>query len=1176
MAAIVRKSGIEVIGDVPWGTHLCQFYKTKEDLIDILVPYFKAGLRNNEFCMWVTSEPLSSEEARNALAKEVNSLGEYVAKGQIEILDYTQWYTKSGRFDAQEVLQGWAKKEKQALASGFDGLRLTGNTFWLGQKDWKDFADYEAEINRVIGDYRMLAICTYSLDKCTASEIIDVVGNHEFALIRRERKWEIIESIKHRETLAALGESENKYRTLLKNVPQKIFYKDLNSAYVLCNDSFAEDLKITPKDIRGKTDYDFFPKESAEKHKADDKRIMESGNAEEIEEQYLKDGKDIAVHTFKAPVKDEQGNTIGIFGISWDITEHKHAEQALRESQKHLSTRNRIAEVFLTTRDDEMYAEVLQVILEAMQSRYGIFGYIDEDETLIIPSMTRDIWEQCQVPDKTIVYPREKWGGIWGRALKEKRTLYANEGLHVPDGHVPITRVLVVPILYGQQLIGLLEVANKPSDYAEKDRRFLEDVAAHIAPILNARLERDKQQRQRRQAEEALRRSEERYSLAQRAASIGSWDWDILTGKLTWSEQIEPMFGFGRGQFAATYEAFLECVHPDDRRHVVDSVNACVEQSRDYAIEHRIVWPDGTVRWVSEKGDVIRNETGNAIRMLGVVQDITERKTAEQRLLLGSSILETINQKEKGQDIIRRILELLKEYTHLDAVGIRLRDGDDYPYYEVNGFSEDFVNRENYLCARDESGGKARDLRGRPVLECMCGNVILGRTDPDAPFFTEGGSFWTNSTTQLLASTSDKERMTHTRNHCNRAGYESVALIPLRSGPQIVGLLQLNDHQRGCFNAETIRFFEGMGDSIGIALARIKADEQIESLARFPSESPSSIVRVAADGAILYANGPGDALLHEWGCNVGQRVPKHWHQYVSRILGHGDSEELETTCGDRILSVLIAPVVDAGYVNLYGIDITERKQAEEDLRQYRQHLEELVKERTAELQETNQKLRREVEQRKELERQLLDISEREKRLIGQELHDSIGQQLTGIAFMTKVLQQKLVSRLPEEAGGAAEISELVNEAMSQTRVLAKGLHPVDLDAESLMSALHGLASTTEHLFGVNCSFRCDKPVSVADTTVAVNLYRIAQEAVTNAVKHGKAQNIRIGLASHGGQSTLTVNNDGLDFEPVPQKGAGMGLNIMHYRAEIINGSLDIRKGASGGTQVTCTFPNDQN
>jgi len=144
------------------------------------------------------------------------------------------------------------------------------------------------------------------------------------------------------------------------------------------------------------------------------------------------------------------------------------------------------------------------------------------------------------------------------------------------------------------------------------------------------------------QAREALKLSEERYTLAQRAANIGSWDWDIQTDDLYWSDQIEPMFGFGRGEFGATYEAFLQCVHPEDRQYVVGSVNACVQGSADYAIEHRIVWPDGTVRWVSETGDVIRDENGRALRMLGVVQDITEHKRAEERIRQQNEFLTSV------------------------------------------------------------------------------------------------------------------------------------------------------------------------------------------------------------------------------------------------------------------------------------------------------------------------------------------------------------------------------------------------------------------------------------------------------------------------------------------------------------------------------------------------------
>jgi hypothetical protein len=196
--APLRKTGIGVVGAVPWGTHFCQFYQTKEDLVETLVPYFKEGLKNNEFCMWITSAPLQVEEARTALSAAVPDLDERATKGQIEILDYSEWYTKSGVFDSNTVLKGWVEKLDAALERSYDGLRLSGNTFWLEAADWDDFTLYEEAVNNVIGRYKMLAICTYSLDKCGASEIIDVVNNHQFALIKRRNKWEMMQSARIR------------------------------------------------------------------------------------------------------------------------------------------------------------------------------------------------------------------------------------------------------------------------------------------------------------------------------------------------------------------------------------------------------------------------------------------------------------------------------------------------------------------------------------------------------------------------------------------------------------------------------------------------------------------------------------------------------------------------------------------------------------------------------------------------------------------------------------------------------------------------------------------------------------------------------------------------------------------------------------------------------------------
>ena len=332
----------------------------------------------------------------------------------------------------------------------------------------------------------------------------------------------------------------------------------------------------------------------------------------------------------------------------------------------------------------------------------------------------------------------------------------------------------------------------------------------------------------RKRAEGKLKISEERYSLAQRVANIGSWDWNILTGALHWSETIEPMFGFGHGEFGRTYEAFLELVHPKDRQYVIDSVNACLYEEKDYDIEHRIVWPDGTARTVSETGNVFRDEVGRPIRMLGIVQDITDRKNADERQKLNSRILAILNQSMEKQDTIRNILLAIKDHTGFEAVGIRLREGEDFPYYETKGFSVQFVEAERYLCVHDERGVLLREPSGDPVLECMCGNIIRGRTEPSFPFFTKGGSFWSNCTTELLVNTTEEDRQGRTRNRCNGEGYESVALIPLHSGSETIGLLQLNDTRKDMFTLEMIEFFEEIGTSIGIALSQKRSDEALK------------------------------------------------------------------------------------------------------------------------------------------------------------------------------------------------------------------------------------------------------------------------------------------------------------------------------------------------------------
>ena len=218
---------------------------------------------------------------------------------------------------------------------------------------------------------------------------------------------------------------------------------------------------------------------------------------------------------------------------------------------------------------------------------------------------------------------------------------------------------------------------------------------------------------------------------------------------------------------------------------------------------------------------------------------------------LAVRVLEALNAPTATTDAIRDILLLVKEFTGFEAVGVRLQQGEDYPYYETSGFPSRFLRLETHLCARGSQGQVLRDHNNEPVLECMCGNVIQGRTDPSHPFFTHCGSFWTNCTTRLLASTTEEDRQSRTRNRCNAEGYESVALVPLRSNGTTVGLLQMNDHRPDLFTSEFIAFCERLGASVGVALERKQAEAKLRAaladLERYNAELSAFAYSVSHD-----------------------------------------------------------------------------------------------------------------------------------------------------------------------------------------------------------------------------------------------------------------------------------------------------------------------------------------
>ena len=190
----LRQTGISVVGDVPWGTHFFLFHESEEDLIDACVPYIRAGLENQEFCMWVIADPLTEEEVRYCLKHTIPGFDDYFERRSIEIVRGREWYMSGNDLDLERVTQGWKRNMDRALNGGYAGFRLSADTAWLDRRDWKEFCEYEKEVNDSIVDAPMLALCTYPLPGSAAAEILDVMRTHQFAIARRNKGWEVVET----------------------------------------------------------------------------------------------------------------------------------------------------------------------------------------------------------------------------------------------------------------------------------------------------------------------------------------------------------------------------------------------------------------------------------------------------------------------------------------------------------------------------------------------------------------------------------------------------------------------------------------------------------------------------------------------------------------------------------------------------------------------------------------------------------------------------------------------------------------------------------------------------------------------------------------------------------------------------------------------------------------------
>jgi len=678
MKTIIRPSGIEGLGDMSWGTHFCLFYESKEDLLDFFIPYFKAGLDHDEFCLCVASEPLIAVEAERAMQQALPHFERYLAEGQIEITAHTDWYLREGHFDERRVLQGWINKVAQALAKGFSGVRFAANIL-LEEHDWESFARYEGNLDETLHDLRIEGLCAYNLNRYSAANMLEVIRHHQFTLARRDGAWETLEG------------------TALKSAHEEVL--KLNAEL--------------------------------------DGRVKErTAQLEAVNQQLTK-----------------------------EVAERKEAEAQLHAQEQEYRTivENTPDQIIRYDRNlHRLYVNPAVIRDYALSKEAFIgkpIGSIVNDARLVVD--TEEIEAQ-------------------------RRRIQA-----VFDTGEPNETEVTWPVPTGRRTFS--------------SRLFPEfDPNGEVISVLG--IARDITER--KQAEEAIRKSEQVLREAEALGHTGSWEQNLLTGEIfNTDENLRLFFGDDHSK-GADFEDYAEAVHPDDREYVMQRRVQLLTERGPSDIEYRVVWPDGSVHVIFGRATVVYDEMGQAVRVYGTNVDITERKRAEEATKHQAARAETL----------ARIAARLNKQLNLEAV--------------IHAVCEEVINTFQVSQATMSLYDKKRDLlvyaggiNIPPEYTATMEPITRSRFDD---FLRTMGSIMVVPDIQSLPDVPNAE-------FSSRLDVRTVVTTAMLRDQELVGVLVVgvNGHVRE-FNNDELTLLKAISDQAAQAIANAQllksANEQHEQL----------------------------------------------------------------------------------------------------------------------------------------------------------------------------------------------------------------------------------------------------------------------------------------------------------------------------------------------------------
>lgn len=1136
---INKPTDIEWLGDPSLSTHFCLFYETEQDLIETLALYFNTGLAEHEFCLWITPE--SFEEARDTLRQAIPSADQHLQAGNIEILPNEQCYYESDIFEAKSVIERFEQKLGQALEKGYARMRILADEAWLTQEYWKAFSDYERHLDERLGNKPMSILCAYPTHAHNATDILDIARTYRFIVAKRNETWEILEFSK---------------------------------------------------------------------------------------------------------------------------SDHASAETDMRTIEKENS-------------------EALKGREPSLILRYGL-PILAVSISLVAPFLWRPYVFRTSLFFLSILI--STWiGGIGPGLLAVLLSAFASNVLlsqtGVVDAHFQYIPN-IISFLITALLVGSWSETRKRAEYALHEARdqLEKKVGERTAGLSRANQALEAEIRERKRTEEALRTDEYRLQAAIDAADILLWEHDLLSGHLTWLGHSDRVLGFTPGAFDGTLVSFEKLVHPEDIEELRQVRQRALEERTEYGHEYRIIWPDGSIHWITAQGRFIYNEAGKPLRLYGALLDITQRKLAEVELERNREILQTIfnnvpamitmvdqngrfiltnrdfesrlgwHPDELSQQSMDMLTELYPDpqmrQAVLDSVErangrwedfktrakdgrvidtswaiVRLSDG------SIIGVGKDITERK-----RMEEDLRKAELLYRTLVENVPPIIYLSGLDQHIGVMYISPRIRTLGFTQeeWLADPELWFRQIHPED-------QQRVLDGIKEGKKTGGVIKLEyriqarDGSIHWFLDEAAEVTDENGNFVfrqGIMLDITEpkqADQQIrqyaarmEALAEISRtfteaglDSQSVLDAVARCAAELIGDMCIISLYSEDRQRVSHIAFHHLDPKILSFLGEslsgmqqrvidreayhrlldGESEFMPVVDQNAYRARLqseFRPYFDAvGISSLLSVPLNVRGRVIGSLSITRdrrgepytyddQVLLEHIADRAA-LTIQNAKLFEQVEGARErlkaLSRRLLEVQEFERRALTAELHDRVGQNLTGLSI--NLLNMK-ASLSPEEAQALEakfdDAQALVEDTSRQIRNIMAELHLPELEDYGLAAALETYAERA--VARANLELIANLPdlePPRLPSDVRATLFRAAQEAIVNVLKHANATQLRVSLEEGDGKVRLKIEDNGQGFkvDRISQSEARTwGLQIMRERIESIGGNLQIESEPGQGTRVT--------